>query len=45
MDTYSNHEIQEAVDTAKRNHLDHFLFQNPFGRRRTPEGRTRRSGC
>ena len=32
---YSNFEIQEAVDTAKRNHLDEFLFQNPFGRRRS----------
>ena len=35
MGSYSNHEIQEAVDTAKRNHLDEFLFQNPFGRRRS----------
>ena len=34
-DNYANHEIQEAVDTAKRNRIDDFLFQNPFGRRRS----------
>ena len=34
MGDYNSHDIQEAVETAKRNRLDEFLFQDPFGRRR-----------